>query len=105
MRIPIACTLTAADARDRVEAWRAFLSEEVVAARRDGDVLRLALAPDDRSLLRAVDLAAREKACCGFFTFAIAIEADRRWLEVAVPPEAAGILGDFAGLLPPSLLP
>ena len=98
-KIPVACTLTATDAGDRVEEWRAFLAAHVEEARRDGDILRLRLRESDETLCAAADLSAREKQCCGFFSFAIAIEADARWLDIAVPPDASEILDDFAGLL------
>jgi hypothetical protein len=51
-------------------------------------------------LAAAVDLAQREKACCDFFEFAIAIESDALWLSVRVPAEASLVLDDFARLLP-----
>jgi hypothetical protein len=51
-------------------------------------------------LADAADLARREKACCAFFEFSIAIEADGLWLSVRVPADASPILDDFARLLP-----
>jgi hypothetical protein len=99
-RIPIACTLTVADAGDRVEEWRSFLADNVEEARRDGDVLHLRLRDSDAALCAAADLSAREKQCCEFFAFAITIEADARWLDITVPSDASAILDDFAGLLP-----
>ena len=98
-KIPIACTLTVADAGDRVEEWRAFLAHHVEETRREGDELRLHLRDSDETLCAAADLSAREKQCCGFFSFAIAIEADARWLVIAVPSDASTILDDFAALL------
>ena len=99
-RIPIACSLTPVDARDRIDEWRTFLAEHVESAARDGHTLRVCLRSSDRALLAAADLAAREKDCCGFFSFTIVIEADARWLHIEVPPDAAGVLDDFAELLP-----
>jgi hypothetical protein len=49
----------------------------------------------------AVDLARREKACCGFFGFAIEVEAHASWLSITVPPDAADTLEGFMSLLPP----
>ena len=102
-KIPVACSLTVDDAGDRLEEWRTFLADHVDVAGRDRDVLRLRLLPSDESLSAAADLSAREKECCGFFSFAIAIEADARWLCIEVPPDARGILDEFAGLLPEAL--
>ena len=50
-------------------------------------------------LADAADLARREKACCDFFEFSIAIEADALWLSVRVPAEASLVLDDFAQLI------
>ena len=67
--------------------------------------MRLALKPGDTTLLRAVDLAAREKACCAFFSFGIEIEADSRTLVMGVPAEATEALDDVSRLIPAELLP
>ena len=101
-KIPIACTLTPVESRDRVDEWRAFLAERTEARVRDGDTLRVKLRNGDDSLLAAADLSAREKACCAFFTFAIAIDADARWLHISVPPDGSAILDDMASLVPTS---
>lgn len=97
-KIPIACTLTTVDAHDRVEEWRSFLADhiEIETSARDANTLRLRLRPGDATLLAAADLAAREKDCCAFFTFSIAIESDGRWLHITVPPDASEILDRLA---------
>ena len=59
--------------------------------------------PADRprdTLLAAADLAQREKACCGFFRFAVELEVDSRRLRVEVPADAVGVLDDFFGADP-----
>lgn len=103
MRIPIACTLTAADAKSRGDEWREFLATSATASERlSGHQLRVRLTLEPGVLDAAVDLARREKTCCAFFDFSIDVAADQLWLRVAVPPEASGILDDFASLLAPS---
>jgi hypothetical protein len=103
VRIPIACTLTTADAESRVDEWRDFLASSTTTSERlSGHQLRVQLAPAPGVLEAAVDLAQREKTCCAFFDFAIDVATDQLWLRVAVPPEASGILDDFASLLAPS---
>ncbi len=98
--MPIACSLTAAAADDRIDEWRSFLAASVDAAERpDPQLLRMRLT-STTGLAAAVDLAQREKACCDFFEFAIAIEADALWLSIRVPAEASPVLDDFARLLP-----
>jgi hypothetical protein len=97
--VPIACSLSAGAAGDRVREWRTFLSGSVVSTERRGNVLRLGLVVSDGVLGNAADLAAREKACCPFFDFAIEIEPGARTLRVEVPEEASQALDDFARLL------
>jgi hypothetical protein len=98
--VPIACSLTAAAADDRIDEWRSFLAASIDATHRtDPQLLRMRLA-STTVLAAAVDLAQREKACCDFFEFSICIEADALWLSVRVPAEASLVLDDFARLLP-----
>ena len=98
MQVPIACSLTAADATDRLSEWRAFISQSTVGRTREGGVVRLALVPSDDVLVAAADLARREKTCCPFFDFAIEIGPDGNTLRVEVPADAVQVLDDFAGL-------
>jgi hypothetical protein len=101
MRIPIACTLTSESAAARLEEWRYFLAHSTGAVEKAGDLqLRVQLDDSPRTLEAAVDLARREKACCGFFEFAIEVEADASWLAIKVPPDAADTLEGFVSLLP-----
>ena len=99
MRVPIACNLNAEAATGRIEEWRATMSTSVASSKRTaaGRVdLRLADGPTAAGQM--VDLARREKACCGFFTFTVEIEADGATMVVEVPDDAAAILDDFAAL-------
>jgi hypothetical protein len=91
-QIPVACTLTAAEAGDRTVEWRELVDRHVATVDRADGVVRLHLRPGDESLLAAADLAARELACCAFFTFAIEITPDGPWLRASVPDDAAPIL-------------
>lgn len=101
VQIPIACTLGAEQASDRVEEWRQFLECSTEAADRvASDRLRLRLNPRPETLVAAVDLARREKSCCSFFDFSIDLQLDGNWLVVCVPPEAEGVLADFSRLVP-----
>ena len=104
-RIPIACTLTSTDANDRVAEWRGFLRDCVTTVTRAENELQLILKLGDATLLRAVDLAAREQACCAFFSFGIEIEADSRTLVIGVAADATEVLDDMSRLLPAELLP
>jgi hypothetical protein len=93
--VPVACTLEPGAAVDRVGEWQSFLADRIDAVEHTGPAARLRLRAGDDILLAAVDLAQREKACCGFFRFAVELEADCRWLRIEVPPDAAGVLDQF----------
>jgi hypothetical protein len=99
VQVPIACTLNTDAATDRIEEWRSALRTSVTAATRTapGRVeLRLAQGPSAAGLL--VELARREKACCGFFTFAVQIDAEGATMVVEVPDEAFAALDAFAAM-------
>ena len=98
VRIPIACTLSSTDAADRVAEWRTFLRGSVRRVERGPTVGRFLLADGDAVLVAAADLARREKACCGFFSFRLVPLPEGTWLEAEVPPDAARVLADFAAL-------
>lgn len=98
-KIPVACTLSAGGAVDRVGEWRAFLQASVEAVERQPTVARLLLRPGDDVVLGALDLARREKACCGFFDFRVVPLPESTWLEVEVPADAAAVLDDFASVV------
>jgi hypothetical protein len=101
MEIPIVCTLTPGLAAARLEEWRYFLAHSTGAVEKAGDLeLRVKLDGSPSTLEAAAGLARREKACCGFFEFAIEVEADSFWLSVRVPPDAADTLEGFMSLLP-----
>jgi hypothetical protein len=101
MQIPIACTLTPESAAARIEEWRHFFADSTGPAEKRGDrQLRVQLNGSTGALEAAVDLARREKACCGFFEFSIEVEAGASWLSIKVPPDAAATLAEFASLLP-----
>jgi hypothetical protein len=104
VRIPIACTLTAEAAHDRVDEWRQFFARRVTATEStDQQEFRFRLEASTQALCDAVDLAQREKACCTFFEFSIQVETKACWLVVRVPLEASAVLADFVGLVPGQL--
>lgn len=104
MRIPIACTLTAEAAHDRLDEWRQFFTRSVTAMERtSAHTVRFQLGGSTSAVGDAADLAQRENACCAFFEFSLELEAARWWLVVRVSPDAAPLLAEFASLVPDSL--
>ncbi len=61
----------------------------------------MTLREDLVGLTELVQLAQREKACCGFFEFDLAIDADRARLLVSVPDEATDVLDEFGAFPAP----
>jgi MerR family copper efflux transcriptional regulator len=104
VRVPIACSLTADDAQDRIAEWRQVLAADIDRVDMGDDVdseatsVRLRLRGGDEVLLRVVDLAEREQACCPFFGFRLELAGGRRWLHVSVPADTRPILDDLLTL-------
>lgn len=98
-KIPIACSLSTGDARDRIDEWRALLQTHIVEVERTSSSARLRLRDDGEAILMATDLAQREKACCAFFEFRLLILASAVWLEVEIPEDAGVTLNDLSFLV------
>ncbi len=96
--VPIACTLSPSDVPDRLAEWKAFARDFIVARDIGTLSIRLLLAPGDEVLVAAASLAQREKACCAFFEFSLALDADDRWLCISVPEGAEATLAGFVEL-------
>jgi hypothetical protein len=97
MERPVACSLDAAAARDRLAEWRTMLGTLVTAVEWPApNRVRMPLRDDPAGDL--VDLARREVACCPFFEFGLEVTADGSALTITVPEGAAPVLRDFATL-------
>jgi DNA-binding transcriptional MerR regulator len=97
-RIPVACTLDAADLAGRLDAWRDLLTEVTGRELLDGGV-RMRFPPNPVLAGRLGELAAREQACCAFFTFALRLDADGLTFDVTAPEDAAAVVADLFGTL------
>jgi len=96
VKVPIACTLDASDARSQLGEWREILRSVVDASVRvSPSRLELSLLPGV-DIAAVIDLAQREVACCSFFSFAVEIRADHLVLAVEVPDDAVEILDQFS---------
>jgi hypothetical protein len=93
-----ACTLPTADRPLRVAEFDALFADHVVAVERDAPTQLTLLLEGGRDLeARVCYLAARETACCSFFTFTVsAWQAHRMRVEIQVRPERADILAALA---------
>lgn len=99
MDVPIACSLSDADARAQLAHWGTVLAASVTSADRVSPAeLTFRLRPDLAGVDDLLRLAQRERACCPFFEVTLRIEAAGITLAVAVPADAAPILDTFAQL-------
>jgi hypothetical protein len=93
-----ACTLTAAEMRDRLAATaalgRSLESSFVV----DGRAV-LRFRPDDETRLRAAAFVAAESVCCSFLSFELLDDPDALVLTVDGPEGAEPIVADLVAAL------
>ncbi len=99
---PIACDMT--QARDtpaeRLAEYRRLFTRALASRERTAAGIRFRFRAEPGVEAWVRDLAAREKACCAFFGFAIAVEDGQVCWDVAVPETEAAkaVLEDFYAL-------
>lgn len=99
MDLPVACTLTDAEMRER----RSTILDSVRRAVLDSTLLPDGYAyrfePTSETLSQLTRLVDLERRCCAFLTFRIIVEAGRQpiCLEVTGPPKAKTVIADFFG--------
>lgn len=93
--IPSVCTLPAKARPGRVAEFDALFTGALRAVRRP-DRHRLQLVLDLAHEATARDLAARERDCCPFFTFAFARHGGRLHLQITVPELQVEVLDALA---------
>jgi hypothetical protein len=90
---PDACTLQSAEQPLRVAEFDQFFAEAVrTVDRLSPTLLRMDLAPSAEIAAQAASLAARETACCGFFTFTLVASAGTLLLDVSTPAGYVDVL-------------
>jgi hypothetical protein len=94
--VPIACTLDATETVDRTAAWSDVLARVVAREATDTGV-RLQLPSDPTLVARVAELTVREADCCAFFGFAITVEHEAVWLDVAAPPDGLAVVAQLFG--------
>lgn len=84
--VPIVCDMTNATdtAEERLAEYRELFATALIGRERTVEGIRFRFhdAPGLESHVR--DLAAREKACCAFFTFTITVHGDEVWWDSSV---------------------
>lgn len=94
--LPIACSLSAADAASRAARWRALAATALVAAERTEGGAVQTYRDAARVEPELAELVALEAQCCPFLDFALSRDGDRVVLRVSGPDEAAEIVALFA---------
>jgi hypothetical protein len=99
MTIDIACDMTGAPdtPEERMAEYGRLLAAAYAGRERTGDGIRLRLRATDGIEAWVRDLAAREKACCPFFDFAVTVAGGEvRWDATVVDDDIArAILDEF----------
>jgi hypothetical protein len=84
--LPIACTLTPGDLRERLGLIRALTTEALLGSNRDGLVLTLRYAPEAVGRVRA--MVASEQHCCAFLNFDVREQPDAVHVTITAPEHA-----------------
>ena len=93
---PIACTLAATEHSDRTAAWADLLAHVTARATTDNG-MRLRFPSDPALVAQVADLLVREADCCAFFAFALTVEHEGVWLDVAAPPDGIEVVNRLFG--------
>jgi hypothetical protein len=104
--IPIVCDMTDAPdtASERLAEYERLFTTALAGRERIGEGIRFRFRADDGLEDWVRDLAAREKACCAFFTFDITVQGDQVWLDAwVVDDDVARQILDEYYRLPESL--
>ncbi|WP_411084417.1 hypothetical protein [Streptomyces sp. cmx-18-6] len=95
--VPQSCALPTEEQPLRVAEWDALFAERLTARSRPAALrLRLELAGGPGAEEQVRELAARESACCSFFTFAITPGEDLVRLDISVDRAHAAVLEALA---------
>ena len=98
MDLPIVCTLTGAELKERRRTILDSIRETAIDARPTPDGYSYRFKPTSDVLARLCTLVDLERQCCQFLTFKIVVEPQQPInLEVTGPPEARATIADFFG--------
>jgi len=84
--LPIACTLTPGDLRERLGLIRALAADALLSHDRNGLVLTLRYAPEAVERVRA--MVAGEQRCCAFLDFDVREQPNGVHVTIAAPENA-----------------
>ena len=84
--LPIACTLTPGDLRERLALIRRLTTEALLGHDRHGLVLALRYAPAALERVRA--MVASEQHCCAFLNFEVQEQSEAVYVRITAPANA-----------------
>jgi len=93
--LPIACTLTRGDLRERLGLMRALAADALFGHDRNGLVLTLRYAPQAVERVRA--MVASEQHCCAFLTFDVREDPDVLRVTITAPESARDAADELFG--------
>jgi hypothetical protein len=97
MDLPIACTLTGAQLRQRRKTIMGAFRKRRVSVAELPDGYACTFPATSEALLQIAELVDMERECCAFLTFKIVVEAGGgpMRLEVTGPKEAKAVIADY----------
>ncbi len=88
----IACSLPAAEFRDRTAAWQAIMRGALQSKATLPQGVRLSFRPDHQTAHRLLDLTAAERDCCAWATWNLTTSTDATVVEVTADGHGAETL-------------
>ncbi len=106
-KVPVVCDLTGATdtLAERMAEFRALFTQSLLRRSHTSEGIRFCFRADPGLEDWVRDLAAREKACCAFFTFTVTASGEEVWWDAGVIDDemARQVLAEFYRL--PDTLP
>ena len=93
--LPIACTLTPGDLRERLGLIRALAADALLGHDRNGLVLTLRYSPEAVERVRA--MVVREQRCCAFLAFDVREDPDVLRVTITAPENAGDAADELFG--------
>ena len=94
---PLACTLTPADQKTRLEEWRALRRDALVGESRDGAAWTSLWRRSETVRARLEALIEAERECCAFLTFEVEDDDEVIRLRTLFPASAEGLMDALVG--------
>ncbi len=97
MDLPIICTLSEAELRERKDTILASIHDAVISKAVISGGYRYEFAKQAITLQNVQRMVQLEQQCCRFLSFEVTEGEQTFWLNVTGPPGALDVIGDFFG--------